>query len=55
MKPSTTFNIAWIALLTITMLATLNHTVLSVVIPDEATLFIGRVSMADAPGILLER
>ncbi|MBL8046747.1 MAG: hypothetical protein JNL09_09410 [Anaerolineales bacterium] len=33
--------IAWLTMLTITVLATLNHLILIFVIPEEATLFIG--------------
>jgi hypothetical protein len=33
--------IAWLTMLTIALLATLNHIILIFVIPEEATLFIG--------------
>ncbi len=38
---STTFKVGWIALLAISALATLNHIILTFVVMDEATLFIG--------------
>jgi hypothetical protein len=39
--PSTTFKIGWIALLVISGLAALNHIILTFVVMNEATLFIG--------------
>ncbi len=38
---STTFKIGWIALLVLSALAALNHIILTFVMMDEATLFIG--------------
>lgn len=38
---ATLFNLGWVALLTISGLATLNHLILIFVMPDEATLFLG--------------
>lgn len=50
---NTTTKIAWLTMLTIALLATLNHIILIFVIPEEATLFMGWAAFTAYAAIVL--